>query len=133
MGPTTELGTFTWGYVSLDPPVPDSVWLMSAAPFLADALLAVLGALLATWFWRRGRRVWWIATVLLLIVGAISTNVWGWWFSSSRGNSDVDKLLRVLPDWLVHGWFAVTTAAYVAALVWTLRDCPTRIGSAQPA
>ena len=123
--PNNDLGRFAGGYVNLDPPLPESVWLMSAAPFLSDALLVAVGFGLARWFWRSERRWLWLGTTLLLIVGPLANSVWGSLFRYGDYNSDVEKLLRQLPDWIVHGWFLMTVPIYAAALLWTLRDSPT--------
>jgi len=114
--PTWSGSSFRWGYVSWSG---STNWVALAAPYLCDLATFVVFYLICTRLRCRQHWVW----VNLVAIGQISplVNSAYNYLNGLRGCGDVGRLLGTVPGPVVHTYFAVTLALYVAGLFLTLR------------
>jgi len=117
--PTWSGSSFRWGYVSWSGA---TNWVAIAAPYLCDLATFVVFYLVCTRLCFKRHWVW----VNLVAIGLISplVNSAYNYVNGQRGCGDVGRLPGPLPGPVVHAYFAVTLALYVAGLFLTLRPRP---------
>lgn len=112
--PSVVDGSLRFGYVLLSG---KTTWLMSAAPYFADLLIAILCFGLLLWC---SMPLW--MKINVLILGPISSFIDSFYnyLKSFFGAGDVESVLSVLPSSAVHVYFLATLLFYVVgvAYVW---------------
>jgi hypothetical protein len=120
--PTWSDSTFRWGYTSWSGP---TNWMAIAAPYLCDLATFVVFYLVCTRL--RFKRHWvWVNLVAIGMISPLVNSAFNY-VNGLRGRGDVGWLLGTLPGPVVHTYFAVTLAFYVAGLFLTLRPRPAAV------
>jgi hypothetical protein len=114
--PTWSGSSFRWGYVSWSG---STNWVTIAAPYLCDLATFVVFYLVCTRL--RFRRHWvWVNLVAMGLISPLVNSAYNY-VNGLRDTGDVGRLLGPLPEPVVHTYFAVTLAVYLAGLILTLR------------
>ena len=98
-GYDAELG-FYFGYVSR---AEGGSWLIDAAPFVAAVIWFLAGYILLRRLPRSSR--WWVPIFFIAAVSPLADLVYNYQGGLWREQTDVWDLFRVLPAWLVHGFY----------------------------
>ena len=101
-----------WGYVRWNGPVSSAT---IGAPYLCDFL--TFGVFFAVCLLVRFKRRWvWLNLVVIGILSPLVNSFYNY-RGGLRGPNDVGKLLKLLPEDIVHGYFWVTISVYLVGLV----------------
>lgn len=117
--PQRDLGDLTFGYVTS---ADRHSWIVTAAPYLVDLLVFVVGFWACRRLLHRSHRLW-LNILVLTSLSSLLNSMWNYRPQESpRG--DVWRLLHLLPDAAVHAWFLATLALFavgVLVMVGTIR------------
>ena len=101
-----------WGYVRWDGPASAA---MIGAPYVGDFLTFVV--FFSVCMLRRFNRRWiWLNCVIIGIISPLVNSLYNY-RGGLRGPNDVGKLLDLLPENIVHGYFWLTISLYIVGLI----------------
>ncbi|MBW2248894.1 MAG: hypothetical protein JRF62_17295 [Deltaproteobacteria bacterium] len=114
---------FYWGYVRI---TGSTDWVFLAAPYLVDLLTFTVFFCVCMWLlirrkwiwlmWLLIRRKWiWLNLVIIGLISPLANSLYNY-LGSPEPNTDVGKLLDVLPGVVVHGYFWLTLSLYILGI-----------------
>lgn len=106
-----------WGYVSWEG---QTTWLATAAPYLVD-LLTYLVFFAICYYARNLRRWLWLNLVIVGMISPLVNSLYNYLRGFSNPFSDIARLLAILPQPVVHLYFAVTLVTYAIGLLVVFR------------
>jgi hypothetical protein len=104
-----------WGYVVFDRP---TSWLTSAAPYIGDLLVFILAYAVLRRFTFQQRWLW-LNVAIVGLLGPLLDNLYNY-TKLLYTIGDLDHLMEVLPDAVVHAWFLSTTLMYLVGTLLVL-------------
>jgi len=107
---------FYWGYVRI---TGSTDWVFLAAPYLVD--LITFAIFFCVCMWLLIRRKWiWLNLVIIGMISPFANSLYNY-LGNSGPNTDVGRLLEVLPNNVVHWYFLLTLAVYVLGIFLVFR------------
>jgi hypothetical protein len=107
---------FYWGYVRI---TGSTGWVFLAAPYLVD--LITFAIFFCVCMWLLIRRKWiWLNLVIIGLISPLANSLYNY-LGSPGPNTDVGKLLEVLPSVVVHGYFWLTLSLFILGIFLVFR------------